>query len=262
MVENFLMIHHYGKNVHFLDHPHLLGVLGKLCEPQTFQPEINRYIDYLYSQLLAEVVANFFPIESVRLTTRMHKHHPDIFLHTQQIVKKTKAVCVNLARAGTYPSHICYEKLHLFLDPENIRQDHIFAARAINLDNHVTKTELDGFKIGGDVDKSYILIPDPMGATGNTVMSTIDHYKQKVLGKPLRFIAMHLIVTPEYLKKISENHPETKIIAIRLDRGLSSAKALACEPGFLWAEEKGLNDKDYIVPGGGGFGEIMNNSFV
>ena len=33
-------------------------------------------------------------------------------------------------------------------------------------------------------------------------------------------------------------------------------------PGGPFNQEKGLNANDYIVPGGGGFGEIMNNSFV
>lgn len=256
------MKHHYGDHVHFFDHPHLLGLLARLCQPKTYQPEINHLINYLYSQLLDETVKNFFPNESVTLPTRMHQDHPDVLLQTHQIQTDTRAVCINLARAGTFPSHICYEKLHLFLKPENIRQDHIFAARAVNSDNQVTKTELDGFKIGGDVNQCFVLIPDPMGATGNTILSTINHYKENVPGKPLRFIAMHLIVTPEYLKTVTQTHPDITIVAIRLDRGLSNPKILSTEPGMHWSEEKGLNAKDYIVPGGGGFGEIMNNSFV
>jgi hypothetical protein len=37
---------------------------------------------------------------------------------------------------------------------------------------------------------------------------------------------------------------------------------LATVPGERWADERGLTDHHYIVPGGGGLGEIMNNSFV
>jgi len=37
---------------------------------------------------------------------------------------------------------------------------------------------------------------------------------------------------------------------------------LATVPGERWGEENGLNDLQYIVPGGGGFGEIMNNAYV
>ena len=45
-------------------------------------------------------------------------------------------------------------------------------------------------------------------------------------------------------------------------RSLSPPDVLACVPGERWAEEVGLNDHHYIVPGAGGLGEIMNNSFV
>ena len=30
----------------------------------------------------------------------------------------------------------------------------------------------------------------------------------------------------------------------------------------LWDRERGLDDRQYIVPGGGGFGELMNNAYV
>jgi uracil phosphoribosyltransferase len=33
-------------------------------------------------------------------------------------------------------------------------------------------------------------------------------------------------------------------------------------PGERWDDESGLNDHQYIVPGGGGFGELMNNAYV
>jgi hypothetical protein len=52
------------------------------------------------------------------------------------------------------------------------------------------------------------------------------------------------------------------VYALRLDRGLSPAEVLETVPGERWSEEKGLTDHHYIVPGGGGLGEIMNNSFV
>lgn len=256
------MKHHYGPQVYILDKPNLLSILSSLCSPETYQPQINHYVHYLYSQLLAEVLNNEFPHTTQSLATRMTAYHPENLLTTKVLLKEQKVVTVNLARAGTYPSHICYEQLHLFIKQQNIRQDHIFAARMINDQEQVTSTHLDGFKIGGDIDNSIVLIPDPMGATGTTIISTIEHYKKKVAGKAQKFIAMHLIITPEYLKKTLHYHPDIKIYALRLDRGLSSKSILETEPGLYWEKERGLNDKDYIVPGGGGFGEIMNNSFI
>jgi uracil phosphoribosyltransferase len=69
-------------------------------------------------------------------------------------------------------------------------------------------------------------------------------------------------VTPEYLRNVLAAHPEVRIYALRLDRGLSPPDVLATVPGTRWAEERGLDDHQYIVPGAGGVGEIMNNAFV
>ena len=71
-----------------------------------------------------------------------------------------------------------------------------------------------------------------------------------------------MIVTPEYLKRVLGEFPDARIYAVRLDRGLSSPQALAAAPGKHWDEEKGLDDHDYIVPGAGGLGELMNNAWV
>jgi hypothetical protein len=57
-------------------------------------------------------------------------------------------------------------------------------------------------------------------------------------------------------------HPQAEIFAVRLDRGLSAPDVLRAVPGERWDEENGLDAHDYIVPGGGGFGELMNNAYV
>ncbi len=52
------------------------------------------------------------------------------------------------------------------------------------------------------------------------------------------------------------------IYALRLDRGLSPPEVFDTVPGTFWEKERGLDDRQYIVPGGGGFGELMNNAYV
>lgn len=261
-MQNHEVSHHYGSQVHLIDNALLSGLLARLCSPGTFQPQINSIVETLYNHLISIVVNQEFDKESFKAPTRMTEHHPKIELQGTRIAQAQKAVCVNLARAGTYPSHLCYSFLHMALPPQNLRQDHIFAARMTNESHQVTGAQFGGLKIGGDVDNSYVLFPDPMGATGNTLVSAVDYYKKQVPGTAKKFIALHLIVTPEYLKKVLKAHPEVVIYALRLDRGLSSEAVLRTPAGQHWDQEKGLNDQDYIVPGGGGFGEIMNNSFV
>lgn len=254
--------HNYGSNIHILNDPCMSSWLARLCSPQTFQPQINSLVDYLYTGLLKTVMNQEFPQKRARLQTRMTAVHPEAPLETSIFDSELRVATVNLARAGTLPSHVCYNLLNNVLNPQLIRQDHVLASRTTDASEKVTGTTLGGAKIGGDVEGSIVLFPDPMGATGNTIISAVEHYKKNVGGKASKYLALHLIVTPEYLKNVIQAHPDLTIYAVRLDRGLSTQKVLQTLPGTHWEEERGLNDKHYIVPGGGGFGEIMNNSFV
>jgi uracil phosphoribosyltransferase len=254
--------HHYGKQVHILQDTHLSSLLARLCHPQTHQPTINELVNFLYTNLINTVLNNEFPSKKISAPTRMTQKHKDQQLIATVLDTSQRVVCVNLARAGTYPSHICYNTLNYILNPEFIRQDHVIAARMTDDQHRVTGTTLSGSKIGGDVDDSIVLFPDPMGATGGTLVSAVDFYKKNVKGQARKYIALHLIITPEYVKRLQKAHPDLIIYAVRLDRGLSPADVLKETPGKRWNEEKGLDENDYIVPGGGGFGEILNNSYV
>src|SRR5437868_7118759 len=127
---NYLEVpHHYGPQVHLVDNPFLNGLLAQLCSPASFQPEINRLVEVLYSHLISIAVNKEFDLETFKTASRMAEFHPEAQIQGTRIDGSQKAVCVNLARAGTYPSHICYNFLHMALKPLNIRQDHIFASR-------------------------------------------------------------------------------------------------------------------------------------
>jgi uracil phosphoribosyltransferase len=178
------------------------------------------------------------------------------------LARDTAAVVVALARAGLLPSQVTFDFLNQLLDPAGVRQDHLALGRTIDTEGHVTGAGLYASKIGGGVDNAVMLIPDPMGATGSTVSRVLNHYKSAVGGTAKKVLALHLIVTPEYLRHVTQNHPEVKVYALRLDRGLSDPEVLASIPGTHWDRERGLTDHHYIVPGGGGLGEVINNSFV
>ena len=107
-----------------------------------------------------------------------------------------------------------------------------------------------------------VLFPDPMGATGGSLSTAISLYKHKVPGTMRKVICAHLIVTPEYLRRLQADHPDVAIYALRLDRGMSPPEVFGTLPGEKWDQERGLDDRQYIVPGGGGMGEVMNNAWV
>lgn len=261
--QNSLFIsHHYGPRVFLLNDLFHSSLLARVCHPEMVQPSINQAVSVLYSKLLTTAVSNEFEQEAFSAPTRMTKDHPDCPLQGHRIKVDQKVVVVDLARAGIFPSQICYEILHWLLPPAQIRQDHVFASRLIDHHHAVIGTQIGSHKIGGDIQDSIVVFPDPMGATGTTIISAIDFYKKNVAGPAKRFLALHLIVTPEYLRHVTRAHPDVVIYALRLDRGLSSKAVLESELGAQWDQERGLNENDYIVPGAGGFGEIMNNSFV
>jgi len=252
--------HCYGPKVHILADPYLFTTLAKLCRPECKQPLINQYLDTLYRELVKYVVNNEFPLVESEIRTRMHTQHAEAHFKGLQVDPSTRVVCVNLARAGTVPSQICFDAFNYLLNPDGIRQDHISINRKTDEREQVIGTHLGAVKIGGDVTNSVLVFPDPMGATGSTIVTAMEIYRERGVTK--KIIAMHLIVTPEYITRVTHLFPDLNIYALRLDRGLSPAKCLNSIPGTYLAEERGLNPKQYIVPGAGGLGEVINNAYV
>jgi uracil phosphoribosyltransferase len=254
--------HRYGPCVHVLDDPVAWTLLARLCSKTTEQPEIGRLIRALYEGLAHAVLAAELERTRLDVPTRMVASSPEAVVRSTGIARQARVVTVGIARAGTMPSQVVYELLNELLDPEGVRQDHLFMSRATDAAGHVTGATWHDAKIGRDVEGRTVLFPDPMGATGTSIVSALEHYKTRLDGRPARCIAMHLIVTPEYLRNVLRTHPGTIVYALRVDRGLSAQDVLTAVPGTRWDEERGLDDHQYIVPGAGGVGEILNNAWV
>jgi len=254
--------HAYGPDIHPLDDPLAWSLLTRACSPNAVQPELGHLVSMLYGALANAVLAAELPRTRVDVPTRMASTHPEAVYRGLAIDRRAKAVSVAIARAGTVPSQLLYELLNEVLDPEHVRQDHLFMSRTTDETGAVTGAEWHDAKIGRDIDGRYVMFPDPMGATGSSIISAINHYKESLDGTPAKIITMHLMITPEYIRNVKKAHPDVTVYALRLDRGMSSDKALASKPGERWDEESGLTDTDYIVPGAGGVGELLNNAWV
>lgn len=254
--------HKYGEKVHLLADPFIQTVLAKVCRPDTVHPVLNQYFHMMYSFLIQQMVNHLFPQVKVDWDTRMKEFNEKGVFRGEIVKPDTRAVIVNLARAGIFPSHICFDYLNHIVDPSRVRQDHFYLNRKVNEKNEVIGVDVSGSKIGGGQDDSYVIFPDPMGATGGSLSYCVSHYKNSVEGTAAKYIALHIIVTPEYIQRMKNDHPDVEIFALRLDRGLSSPEVLKSIPGTYPDKEIGLNEKQYIVPGAGGVGEILNNSFV
>lgn len=254
--------HRYGDNVHVLADPLALTLLARLSAKGVFQPEVSRLCAHLYRALIQTVLAAEFPRRPTVTQTRMFDVTPHGIWTGETLAIDTTTVVVALARAGLLPAQITYDFLNEVLAPASVRQDHLSLGRQTDHAGRVTGAALGAAKIGGSIDDAILLIPDPMGATGTTVTTALGHYHGAIQGRARKVIAMHLIVTPEYLRTLQQRHPDVIVYAWRLDRGLSPPDVLQTIPGTRWGEERGLDDHHYIVPGAGGLGEVLNNSFV
>ncbi len=253
-----LLKHNYGSQFHLASDPISLTKLAILGRPATRQPLIMDLVADLYRQLLvyaaAELTECAVDTES-RMTALSGKKW-----HGRILDSANKVVVAAIARAGTLPGEVIFRELSRLIDPQNVRIDHFLMARSVDASGSVTGTANSGYKIGGPIDGATLLIPDPMGATGSTIIETVELYRKLKLGTPRKIVALHLIITPEYIAHVRQKIPEAEVYALRLDRGLSSDEALSAPLGEK--PEKGLNEHDYIIPGLGGIGEIMSNSFV
>jgi uracil phosphoribosyltransferase len=254
--------HRYGPNVHLLDDPVSFTLLARFCAPGTPTPELARLLRRLYERLAHSAIAAELPRARLDVATRMVSSSPEAVVRSIGIAPHTRVVSVGIARAGTVPSQVVYELLSELVDPEGVRQDHLFMSRTTDAQGRVTGVTWHDAKVGREVEGRVILFPDPMAATGASIVSALDHYKTRLEGTPERCVTLHLIVTPECLRRILQAHPDTQVYALRLDRGLSPPAVLSTPPGTRWDEERGLDDHQYIVPGAGGVGEVLNNSWV
>lgn len=254
--------HNYGPGFHILSDHILTTYLARLSSQNTIQPQINQLVDRLYQQLILKVASAEFPKAVAKVETRMINVTKRGVWEGDVVEPSTPVVIASMARAGILPGLTCFNTLSDLLDGNVVRHDYFGIGRVVNNEHKVTGAAVTYSKVGGPFKNAILVIPDPMGATGGSVVETVRTYEREVNDRPRKTIAIHLIITPEYIRRIKQELPELEVYAVRLDRGMSDPDVLASVPGTYPDRERGLTDNHYIVPGAGGLGEIMTNAFV
>lgn len=254
--------HRYGAHVHVLHDPLLLTELGRLSAATTPVAEVPALVRTLYRSLWRQVLAARWPQAQADIETRMRAVTERGVWRGPTLAPGPDVVVVDIARAGTVPAQLLYEETGALFGGERVRQDHLTMGRKTDLDGRVTGVATYGVKRSGPAAGAWVVVPDPMGATGTSMVAALAHYRNgpEASSRPARLLALHLIVTPEYLACVTAEVPELEVWAVRLDRGMSDPDVLNTRPGTRWADERGLNAHDYIVPGAGGLGELLNNA--
>jgi len=255
-------LHHlYGPHVHVLDCPWTNGALARLSRPECTYTELVAAVRATTVRLLTEAIAREFPTADAAVTTRMAEKHGDRGTwRGRALSADADIVVLDVIRGGMLPAQACFEHLALSLPTDRLRLAHLSMERIAGDDGRVERVDLNGAKLHGSLEGACLIVPDPMGATGSTLQRALE-YAREHNGAPATTIALPLIATPEFIRTATSLGGDVRVYAGRLDRGTSPPEVLAEVPGTSPDLESGLDGDDYIVPGAGGLGELLSNSW-
>lgn len=89
-------------------------------------------------------------------------------------------------------------------------------------------------KLPRDIAERFVLVLDPMLATGGTIITALDRLVHKSGVPEDRIVFVNLVACPEGINAVLAKFPLIRIVTAEIDPG--------------------LNEKSYIVPGLGDFG--------
>jgi len=203
------------KQLNILDHPIIQHVLGILRDKNTNSPEFRRIMNEI-SRLLAYEATRELPTTEVTISTPMG----------QSSAKKIidAPVVVSIMRAGNgmldgILSMLPYSSA-----------GHI----GIYRDKFIKNTVEYYFRLPDDVKGKTILLADPLMATGDTVMASVDRLKQYGVGN---IKLLSILVSKFGVERLLKSHPDVEI--------------------FATGVEEELDDNGFIVPGIGDAGSRL-----
>lgn len=207
----------YGDSLYVMEGTNQLRGLHTIIRDQeTCRADFVFYSERLI-RLLIEAGLDLLPFEQYDVTTPTGK--------TYKGVRFTAQICgVSIVRAGesmeTGLRDVC----------KSVRIGKILIQR----DEETSLPHLYYSKLPEDIAQRHVLLLDPMLATGGSALAAIDVLIQK--GVPAqRILFLNLIAAPEGIANILDRYPDIKIVTSAVDSH--------------------LNEKNYIIPGIGDFGD-------
>ena len=201
--------------MHVVDHPVVHDALTTLRDATT-PPEVFRRMAVRISLLLASEATRDVPAEAVSVNTPLGEARG----------RRVKAgvVVVPVLRAGLGMLDAVLELL------PNARVGHIGLQR-----DELTAVASQYYsKLPRDLSGSYVLIIDPMLATGGSAVAALDMLRHAGATE-IRMIC--IVAAPEGIALVEQRHPNVHIFTPVIDHG--------------------LNEHKFIVPGLGDFGDRL-----
>ncbi|TKA80017.1 Uracil phosphoribosyltransferase [Cryomyces minteri] len=204
-------------NVHILPQtPQLISLLTMIRDRNTNRADFIFYSNRII-RLLVEEGLNHLPCQPLSITTPVGR--------TYAGVKFEGKICgVSIMRAG--------EAMEQGLRDccRSVRIGKILIQR----DEETSKPRLFYEKLPEDIRDRWVLLLDPMLATGGSALMAVDVLISK--GVPAEHILfLNLIASPEGAANFAQKYPKLRVVTAFVDQG--------------------LDEKNYIVPGLGDFGD-------
>ena len=205
-------------NVVIFDHPLIQHKIAILRDERTSTKEFRELVEEITTLMTYECFKDVPTVEK-EVTTPLETC-------TQHVILDNSVAIVPILRAGLG----MVNGIHALFP--SARVGHIGMYR----DEETLQPQSYYCKLPHDIeaDDKFVLVVDPMLATGGSACDAIDLLKKRGC-KNIKFMA--IIGAPEGVSRVAEAHPDVKIYVSTLDR---------C-----------LNDKGYILPGLGDAGDRL-----
>lgn len=202
--------------VHVVDHPLITHKLTLLRDKKTDTKNFRELTSEITLLLTYEATRDL-PTEEVEIET------PMCAMRTQRLVNEG-LVIAPILRAGL---GMVEGMLSIF---PAARLAHIGLKR----DEETALPQSYYFNIPNDLEKSTVIVVDPMLATAGSLCAALDFVKQSA---PARVMAICLIASPEGSARVEADHPDVSVYVAGMDDR--------------------LDERAYILPGLGDAGDRM-----
>lgn len=248
-----------GDRFILFDDPYLLYWAGQLSDRRSGQRRVNKALRRIYPELWKQAFRFLLEQDGVEtnVTTPMADYVPEedatcTFLSPP---KHQELVVVDVLSAGFVPAEVIRRRALEVYDEHRVHIDHIGAERVTDGVGRVVGTDISTFKSACVLQNATLIVPDPVGATGTSLVMTIKRYYEleRELGQRFtRCLILHLVVVHQALKAIAAlDDPRIHVFAARMDKGLTIA-----DP------ERGIPGGYVFGPGVGGVGERSNGRII
>lgn len=202
-------------NLHVIEHPLLRAKLTVLRDKNTNRQVFRQTLSEI-AMLMTYDITRHLPVKTIEVETPLEV--------TEGTVVSKDVTLVPILRAGLGMIDGILELL------PDARVGHIGVYR----DKKTLKPVEYYLKLPENVEKTFVILVDPMLATGGSALAAIEILKERGISE-LTFLC--LVAAPEGVKAVHDQFPDVKIFTAALDRQ--------------------LNDHGYILPGLGDAGDRL-----